>query len=1031
VQGREDFLILAFINHRIKPGLVLALLWLFLSNMTILAVTPVSRTFQGFKSDFDRILVSENFNIFFSQELREEALWLFDHCAPVMSDMENFLDYRINGKIELVLTPVSNIDKSRDVKGIERDLSSGGVTKVDHKRIMVFYEGHYSGVIRQLRQGLAHVLVNEMLYGVSITEKVKNNLNTSFPDWYVHGLIAYLSEGWTIEDEQVLRDKILYSGKNYLQKDKVTPSMNKAHWYFLEKTRGKSAVSRLIYLTRLTRSIESSLYFVMNKGYRDFYGDMEAFFIKRYISEPQRFSPGFPEILPKAIQKLEYISFAVAGDRVMIAGMKGSTLLVFVSQNGAEWKQMMRLTEIRSFKLTSDRKRSFVLCSREVGESWKLKRIRFNTDIKSGWTSESLHMPDSIQQISDVHMINHNRFLISAAIANRFDVFEWNASTDSLLYWTNNAHYEKELCVDDKGGVFVLQEMIVGKALEQKTNLLYYDKPSAEPRIIQSFGNQGVSDLIYVEAEGEGRLHFLSDINGIRNAYSLQGGLQEVIALTDYSRNIRGHTFGMEGDLYELMMKDGNWLLIRSVLEGEALSFMPKYTNWRMEVNLESDATQKQETSDDQEKTGKEQEKAIFYFQNDFPEDSSQIFMDTFTESYHLTYREYPLNGTSLILRRIYTKLDNSLLGVEKQSALMSPQLHYQYPLRFMGGLQMSNALDQQRFEMILRLESQLNGSDQLLRYFYRHKKIDWGAEWYRWAFRRGAFLQDYNRFSTNMIAVSATYLPVNLRLSLHSRWDQRRILVTDENSLLNGEQERTVLRSLQLGWNKCKGGLSHGLWTYSLQSEIGIANSNGQNRSFAQTTGELHYRRQKKQALILGIDAFAGTSYGGERTVFFLGAPNQLLNQSWRGDMAYVEEQALWWQHVPSLRAMPQNSRNGHTFLAYRTDLNWYPFRELNKRPVLKGFYRHFALGVFQDGGVAWYGVTPYDSKNPYFITNISQPGLQIRLYQRKNPFVFSGGFQSSVQIFRFNVHWFAGMGLENRELTVWRHQFVLGYSI
>ena len=42
--------------------------------------------------------------------------------------------------------------------------------------------------------GIANVILNEMIYGTGVGAQIKNNAIFTMPEWYMNGLIAYLTE---------------------------------------------------------------------------------------------------------------------------------------------------------------------------------------------------------------------------------------------------------------------------------------------------------------------------------------------------------------------------------------------------------------------------------------------------------------------------------------------------------------------------------------------------------------------------------------------------------------------------------------------------------------------------------------------------------------------------------------------------------------------------------------------------------------------------------------------------------------------
>lgn len=95
-----------------------------------------------------------------------------------------------------------------------------GETKVVGNKVFVFFDGNHRHLRAQIREGVAGVLINSMLYGANLQEIVSNAVLLNLPAWYTSGLTAYCGEEWTTEQDDRLRD-LLQTGRY-----KTLPSTN-------------------------------------------------------------------------------------------------------------------------------------------------------------------------------------------------------------------------------------------------------------------------------------------------------------------------------------------------------------------------------------------------------------------------------------------------------------------------------------------------------------------------------------------------------------------------------------------------------------------------------------------------------------------------------------------------------------------------------------------------------------------------------------------------------------------------------------
>ena len=72
-------------------------------------------------------------------------------------------------------------------------------------------------------------------------------------------------------------------------------------WYYLRTNYGRSTVSNLLYLTRITRNFEKSVEFVLNTPLRQIYEEWADYYESRYTLEEGKFNekPGIEIKLKK------------------------------------------------------------------------------------------------------------------------------------------------------------------------------------------------------------------------------------------------------------------------------------------------------------------------------------------------------------------------------------------------------------------------------------------------------------------------------------------------------------------------------------------------------------------------------------------------------------------------------------------------------------------------------------------------------------------------------------------------------------
>ena len=201
--------------------------------------------------------------------------------------IQNILEHRINEKIQIIVyTDLTDLKQS-NIGSEETFNNTGGQTKIVGNKVFVYFNGDHNNLRKQVREGIASVYLNAMLFGSNLQEIVQNAVMMNLPEWFKEGLVSYVGETWNTELDNRLRDYILsedFEGFEALAEQ--DPQLaGHSLWYFIGENYGRSTVSNLLYLTRINRSIESGFLYVLGSPYEMVGDSWAVFYRKRYAAE--------------------------------------------------------------------------------------------------------------------------------------------------------------------------------------------------------------------------------------------------------------------------------------------------------------------------------------------------------------------------------------------------------------------------------------------------------------------------------------------------------------------------------------------------------------------------------------------------------------------------------------------------------------------------------------------------------------------------------------------------------------------------
>src|SRR5687768_13368207 len=169
--------------------------------------------YQKFKWKFYQ---TENFNTYFSQDGLEIGKYVAQVAEEELPQLEEFIEYGLQRRINIAL--YNNFDEMQQSNiglGIDWQ-NTGGVTKLVNNKMMVYFDGNHDNLRRQIRQGIAKVLVENVLFGDDLGEFAANQALLDLPKWLTDGYIAYAAENWSTSLDDDLRSEMLAgSYKNF------------------------------------------------------------------------------------------------------------------------------------------------------------------------------------------------------------------------------------------------------------------------------------------------------------------------------------------------------------------------------------------------------------------------------------------------------------------------------------------------------------------------------------------------------------------------------------------------------------------------------------------------------------------------------------------------------------------------------------------------------------------------------------------------------------------------------------------------
>lgn len=271
---------------------------LFLFTLLFIGIKNNTLWAQGINTPFGQnrvqygrfewsFLRSENYDAFFYSGGRELANFCIKYAENNMSNLEKILDHRLGGRIEIICYNTLSDYKQGNFGLEDINLNTGGYTQVVNNRVLVYFNGDHADLERQLKEGLSLVLLNELLYGGNLQERIQNAAFLNLPQWYLQGLTAYLAKNWDVSLDNKMKDALQAKKKFRFNRLAQAEPVFAGHsfWKYIADKYEPDVIANLVYITKLTRNYESAIAYVTNLEFPEIIADYTSYFQNVYAKE--------------------------------------------------------------------------------------------------------------------------------------------------------------------------------------------------------------------------------------------------------------------------------------------------------------------------------------------------------------------------------------------------------------------------------------------------------------------------------------------------------------------------------------------------------------------------------------------------------------------------------------------------------------------------------------------------------------------------------------------------------------------------
>ncbi len=277
---------------------------------------------------------SPHFDTYYYKNGKELGAMVGKIAEQNLKEIENILDYQLEGRIKiLAYNKLSDLKQTNLALNTDLNTNTGGLTQIVGNKIFIYFDGNTHNLRKQIRAGIAQVLINEMLYGGNLQEMLSNATLLTLPEWFLPGLVSYISEEWSIDLDNELKDGILSNRYKKFNRLIDNDAMIAGHsiWKYVVDNFGIASISNIVYMTRINKNAENGFVYIIGLDFKELSTKWFTYYKDQYhkMDEDKTLpneSDRFSHKQKKRTKKFQYTQLKVSPD--------GKNYAYIVNRNG-------------------------------------------------------------------------------------------------------------------------------------------------------------------------------------------------------------------------------------------------------------------------------------------------------------------------------------------------------------------------------------------------------------------------------------------------------------------------------------------------------------------------------------------------------------------------------------------------------------------------------------------------------------------------------------------------------------------------
>lgn len=477
----------------------------------------------------------DEYDVYFYRDGQKLAEFTSEYVEKELRKMERLLEASVDEKIQFIIfNSLTDLRQSNIGLVEDEEYNTGGITRILGRKVILYFNGDYGNFKKQIKAGLANVVINKLLYGGNIGSQIKNSTLFVLPDWYLNGLISYLSESWNTEIDNRVRDGILsgaYDKFNHLMNDDANYAGHSL-WRYISEKYGRSSVPNILHMTNISNSIENGFLYVLGISFKTLIKEWLEYY-REYYQPEENLSLPEKELIKKPKDNIFYNQLTTSPDgryAAYVTNELGQYKIWILDLNTGKKKKILKA----GYRIGENIDYSYpILCwhpfenilSYVVEKDGFVYFNLYNLDTKNTDTKLLVNF----EKLLDYNYSKDGRKLVISALKQgRSDIFVFDIVSNSYQQITYDVYDDLEPSFMNYDNWIVFSSnrpddtlRVVDEfpdKMDSNNDLFLYNYKTRE-NLLKRLTNTPVANETQALEYDEGYIAYLSDQSGIYNQY--------------------------------------------------------------------------------------------------------------------------------------------------------------------------------------------------------------------------------------------------------------------------------------------------------------------------------------------------------------------------------------------------------------------------------------------------------------------------------------------------------------------------------